>query len=183
MTLGERWADTELSVCTQSVCNIPSVLEMSGDVIFWNVCKKPGCTIITHMYTDTRDIRKQAWVKVSHPSLECKKDLLPFKTQFPDTRHMDQIVPCFFPPLPAYYCSWSSVKALASFPQALWQAWASSLFSSDKEGRGWQCFCLPVWEGRRRRRRWESRKKEGGMLEGKGEDVQQCGNGGGGGWL
>lgn len=96
MTLGERWADTELSVCTQSVCNIPSVLEMSGDVIFWNVCKKPGCTIITHMYTDTRDIRKQAWVKVSHPSLECKKDLLPFKTQFPETRHMDQIVPCFF---------------------------------------------------------------------------------------
>lgn len=26
-----------------------------------------------------------------------QKDLLPFKMQFPETRHIDQIGPCFFP--------------------------------------------------------------------------------------
>lgn len=33
--------------------------------------------------------------------------------QFPETRHMDQIVIPPPPPLPAYYCSRSPVKALA----------------------------------------------------------------------
>lgn len=93
--------------------------------------------------------------------LSAKKDLLPFKMQFPETRHMHQIGP--FPPTPLPCLPVSARRALwkprPGFLQALWQAWASSLFFSDKEegcgGGGGRVFCLPVWEGMRKRRRRE----------------------------
>lgn len=126
-----------------------------------------------HRHTGYSETDKRRW-RFLTLHLSAEKTCCPLKRNFLKQDTWTKLS-CFFfllcPPITACGALW---KPWPGFLQALWQAWASSLFTSDKEGRGRRCFCLPRWEGRRRR--WESREKESGMLAGKGEDVQQCGS-------
>lgn len=100
----------------------------------------------TRMYCNNTHVRRQTGYSQTYkcrwrfltPHLSAEKTCCPLKCNFLKQDTWIKMGRVFFllcPPITARRALW---KLRPGFPQALWQAWASSLFFSDKGGGGWR---------------------------------------------